>query len=136
MTVTAICGRFFCTKIPVIAMTTTERAWELGFPFSWLNDVREFVLVSNGEPDEGQSTIINNNSPDIVIPSYGRLALRLSLDSNICYLPWIPINIVPLAVPIPNEIRRDYEVVLQPRIGQNLTFQIINANELATAPFS
>lgn len=111
------------------------QAYEIGYPFSWLNDCREVYLLTATASDEGQSTIFNNDGPDIVNPPYARVSLRFQLDGNICYTPWFPMNITPMILPTPNQVRRDLEVVVQERLGITVTVQQFDRGDFDRAPF-
>lgn len=100
-----------------------QQSYELGYPFSWFNEGREIYLLTASAPDNGQSVILNTQGSDIVNPPYARIALRFELDGNSCQTPWIPMTVSPMILPTPNAVRRDFELLVEERLGITVTVQ-------------
>lgn len=97
----------------------------VAYPFGWLNDLRDVIVVTGGLPDQGQNLILSASGPSIVSPAYGRICLRLVIDGADYFTPWVTINIQPFILPIPRDLRGRYEPVLQERGSQQLALQIL-----------
>lgn len=116
-------------------MSENIQAYQVGYPYGWLNDCRQLYILTANATDQGQSQIVNDNSPNILNPPYARVCLKFSLDGNICYTPWFPMNISPMLLPTPNQVRRDLEVVVQERSGIVVTAEEFDSRDFDRAPF-
>ena len=97
-------------------MTATQ-SFEIGYPWGWLNDPRDLYILTASEPDNGQSVVFNDDGSNIVNPPYARIALQFEVSGNTCQTPWLPMTVSPLLLPTPNQVRREYRLLVQPRQG-------------------
>lgn len=60
--------------------------------------------------------------PPLAYEGYGRFCLRVEESGTSYYLPWIPITIRNLVVPVPLELDGKFEVIIEAEPGLSIVF--------------
>jgi hypothetical protein len=85
-------------------------------------DSRDVLLFEVTGTNNALGILQASVGPVLAYEGYGRFCLRVEESGTSYYLPWIPITIRNLVVPVPLELEGKFEVVVEAEPGLSITF--------------
>lgn len=114
----------------------SNQSFDASYPWSWLNDPRDIVILTASGTVPTQSTISGAPGPTFVNPPYARVTVKFRLNGNEAFTPPIAMTVSPFLLPIPNEVRNQFELEILPEPGVTITRGDFQSNDFDNAPFT
>lgn len=103
--------------------------FQLGYPWSWWADPDDFVVVSVSGAVPGQDLVFSDEGAPIAPRAYARIAFELSVDGSTVRLPWIPVTVDSLVIPVPKEIGDFANIVVHAAPGVAVSLERVEAKD-------